>query len=87
MIIPIRCFTCGKILANRWNAYLRAMKDAKEENPELVTIIDEEFVEKFIRNPEEYKTFVPKKILDDLEISRVCCRKHFLCNVPMIDKI
>lgn len=22
MIIPIRCFTCGKIVGNKWEAYL-----------------------------------------------------------------
>ncbi|KAB0338891.1 hypothetical protein FD755_025117, partial [Muntiacus reevesi] len=22
MIIPVRCFTCGKIVGNKWEAYL-----------------------------------------------------------------
>uniref|UniRef100_A0A0R3QEJ4 DNA-directed RNA polymerases I, II, and III subunit RPABC5 n=1 Tax=Brugia timori TaxID=42155 RepID=A0A0R3QEJ4_9BILA len=22
MIIPIRCFTCGKVIGNKWDAYL-----------------------------------------------------------------
>jgi DNA-directed RNA polymerase I, II, and III subunit RPABC5 len=22
MIIPVRCFTCGKIIGNKWEAYL-----------------------------------------------------------------
>ena len=22
MIIPIRCFTCGKVIGNKWEAYL-----------------------------------------------------------------
>ena len=84
MIIPIRCFTCNKILANRWNKYQERLEEAKkEENPPLVTIIDEEF----LNNPNALNAFTPKKILDDLDITRVCCRKHFLACVPMIDKI
>lgn len=22
MIIPVRCFTCGKVIGNKWEAYL-----------------------------------------------------------------
>ena len=22
MIIPVRCFTCGKVMGNKWNKYL-----------------------------------------------------------------
>ena len=25
MIIPIKCFSCGNILANKWNAYTKEM--------------------------------------------------------------
>ena len=48
MIIPIRCFTCNKVLANKWNKYLEELEVAKNKSesdvsPRLVTIIDEEF--------------------------------------------
>ncbi|ESN95314.1 hypothetical protein HELRODRAFT_63271 [Helobdella robusta] len=26
MIIPIRCFTCGKVIGNLWNKYLRLLE-------------------------------------------------------------
>lgn len=26
MIIPIRCFTCGKVIGNKWDEYLRLVK-------------------------------------------------------------
>jgi DNA-directed RNA polymerase I, II, and III subunit RPABC5 len=26
MIIPIRCFTCGKVIGNKWEAYLGPMQ-------------------------------------------------------------
>ena len=29
MIIPVRCFTCGNIIGNKWDEYLRLI----QENP------------------------------------------------------
>jgi len=31
MIIPVRCFTCGKVLANKWNTYLAMIQAGKTE--------------------------------------------------------
>ncbi|MEM3506851.1 MAG: DNA-directed RNA polymerase subunit N [Candidatus Bathyarchaeia archaeon] len=31
MMIPIRCFTCGKLLADKWEEYLNKIKNG--ENP------------------------------------------------------
>ena len=30
MIIPVRCFTCGKVSGNKWNRYLQLLKEQKE---------------------------------------------------------
>ena len=30
MIIPIRCFTCGKVIGNKWNRYLQLLNEKKE---------------------------------------------------------
>ena len=29
MIIPIRCFSCGAVIADRWDEYLRLLDDGK----------------------------------------------------------
>ena len=26
MIIPVRCFTCGKVIANKWETYLSLLQ-------------------------------------------------------------
>ena len=26
MIIPVRCFTCGKVIGNKWEAYLALLQ-------------------------------------------------------------
>jgi DNA-directed RNA polymerase subunit N (RpoN/RPB10) len=43
MIIPVRCFTCGKVIAHRWLAYLKKLEEktkAGVKSPEK-EILDE----------------------------------------------
>ncbi|OAO15719.1 DNA-directed RNA polymerases I/II/III subunit 10 [Blastocystis sp. ATCC 50177/Nand II] len=37
MIIPVRCFTCGKVMGNKWEAYLHYLED---ENMDAATALD-----------------------------------------------
>jgi DNA-directed RNA polymerase I, II, and III subunit RPABC5 len=30
MIIPVRCFTCGKVIGNKWTRYLELLGDRDE---------------------------------------------------------
>ena len=34
MIIPVRCFTCGKVIGNKWDSYLE-LKDKYDEKTAL----------------------------------------------------
>ena len=29
MIIPVKCFTCGKVLGNKWSYYVREVRKKK----------------------------------------------------------
>lgn len=31
MIIPVRCFTCGKVIGDKWEHYLSLLRDGKTE--------------------------------------------------------
>lgn len=31
MIIPVRCFTCGKVVGNKWEEYLSLLQSGKTE--------------------------------------------------------
>ena len=31
MIIPVRCFTCGKVVGNKWETYLDLLQEEYEE--------------------------------------------------------
>ncbi len=35
MIIPIRCFTCGKIIGNKWDPYIELLNQNFSENSAL----------------------------------------------------
>tara|TARA_B100000963_G_C22473614_1_gene601341 strand:+ start:489 stop:731 length:243 start_codon:yes stop_codon:yes gene_type:complete len=80
MIIPVRCFTCGKVLGNLWDKYLeelqKAYNDELNEN-ELKRIVD-------LQKDEDS---AEKKILDDLGLKRYCCRRVMLSTVDLVDKI
>ncbi|BFZ58781.1 DNA-directed RNA Polymerase II subunit L [Savitreella phatthalungensis] len=35
MIIPVRCFSCGKVVGDKWDAYLKLLEDGMEEGAAL----------------------------------------------------
>ncbi|CAO1634282.1 unnamed protein product [Parajaminaea phylloscopi] len=38
MIIPVRCFSCGKVIGDKWNAYLSLLLGGMEEGPALTEL-------------------------------------------------
>ena len=70
MIIPVKCFTCGKVLADKYLYYLREVNKESGENIKYLTEIN---VEKTIEG----------KILDKLGLDKMCCRRHMLTHVDI----
>ena len=35
MIIPVRCFTCGKVIGNKWDKYLKLLEQEYAVNQAL----------------------------------------------------
>lgn len=76
MIIPVRCFTCGKVMADKIDYYLQEvekLKAAKKENKEQL-----------FKNFDNIHT---KEILDDLGLTRYCCRRNLISNVDLMHVI
>lgn len=76
MIIPVKCFTCGKVLGNKWNYYVREVRKeklAKGIDLEKVIYLTEDNVEKTIEG----------HVLDNLKLTRMCCRRHMLTHVDI----
>lgn len=76
MIIPVRCMSCGHVLADKWEYYSReCQKLAEETSEDQPTTMKN--MDKLSRG----------KILDDLGLKRLCCRRHMLGNQDMMDII
>ena len=80
MLVPVRCFTCGKPLSHLWNSYLEQISKSnnledisKEENS--LTIRDKEY------NTPENIAF------NKLGIKKYCCRSVMLGTIDMTEKI
>ncbi len=81
MIIPVRCFTCGKVLAHLWEPYVeKVQKMALEERED-----DKKF--RFISVDDLNKKTKEGIALDELKITKYCCRRMLLCNVDIFDKL
>ena len=37
-IIPIRCFTCGKVTGNKWDPYLKLLAEGETADEALTTL-------------------------------------------------
>ncbi len=59
MIIPIRCFSCGKVVADKWEPFARRVSGGEQAGD----------------------------VLDDLGVTKYCCRRMLLSHVELIDEI
>ena len=40
MIIPVRCFTCGKVVVNKWEKYQELLETNEYDKNEILNILD-----------------------------------------------
>ena len=77
MIIPVRCFTCGKVVGDKYLKYLELVKENKaaqgEENTDTIITIDSNNIEKTAEG----------KGTDTLELNRYCCRRIMLSQIDI----
>ena len=81
MIIPIKCFTCGMVLADKYRFYceqVRKKKLAKKSNGESIDI------DKVLYLTKEFSDKTPEgEVLDELNLKKMCCRRHILSHVDI----
>ena len=80
MIIPVRCFTCGKVLANKWRTFEKEREKLRKTS-EKATKDEVESSSFFYDEP------ALGQLLDDLGLDRICCRRHMLSHVDLVDII
>jgi DNA-directed RNA polymerase subunit N len=74
MIIPVRCFTCGKVMADKIDYYMKEVEKLKVENKGGIK-------DPLFKNFDNIHT---GKILDDLGLTRYCCRRNLISNVDLM---
>ncbi|CAE6943844.1 NRPB10L [Symbiodinium sp. CCMP2592] len=79
MIIPIRCYSCGKLIGNKWEKYLQLLQRKSEEQEKQ----DRDDPE----NRSRPKPAPEKEVLDELGFNRYCCRRMMLTHVDLIEKV
>ena len=75
MIIPVRCFTCGKVLSDKWNYYCKEVE--KKQEQESVLNVNSKTMQKTTEG----------KVLDALGLKRYCCRRMMISHVDLINII
>jgi DNA-directed RNA polymerase subunit N (RpoN/RPB10) len=88
MLIPIRCFTCGGLLSDKWNDYLALCEqyrtnETRTDKETGVEVLDSDG----LKDSNPSRMTAEFKALQKLKITRMCCRRHFICNVDLIDVI
>tara|TARA_B100000029_G_C17290001_1_gene856655 strand:- start:108 stop:362 length:255 start_codon:yes stop_codon:yes gene_type:complete len=84
MIIPVRCFTCGKIIANKWKYYEAEVRRRKMTDDTLRKQTEESVIN---INAEEIRKTPEGEVMDELGLKRYCCRKMMLGHIELIDVI
>lgn len=76
MIIPVKCFTCGQVLADKYEYYLREVRviKMKEDLPQDTVVYFSK--SNVTKTPEA-------RVLDRLKMNKVCCRRHMLTHVDI----
>jgi len=76
MIIPVKCFTCGNVLADKYLFYVKEVRKIKVNNgltTNEVIYLDDKLIKK---TPEG-------TVLDKLNLTKMCCRRHMLTHVDI----
>ncbi len=69
MIIPIKCFTCGKVLADKYR-YFQEKVSKKSKDTEYFSETNT-------------KKTLEGHVMDELRLTKRCCRRHMLTHVDI----
>jgi len=77
MIIPVKCFTCGNVLADKYLYYQNKVRETKlKKKQDLDDVV-------YLTDTNTEKT-IEGKVLDELELKKMCCRRHMLTHVDIL---
>ena len=74
MLIPVKCFTCGKEISSYYRAYEREVRQKK-----LASGVNDVV---YLTKVQTDKT-AEGEVLDRLQIRKMCCRRNILTHVEI----
>ena len=77
MICPVRCFTCGRVIADK----IKYFQKKREE------LLGSKNASPILDNADQDEERMMGLLLDELGLSMMCCRRHLLTHVDLIDII
>lgn len=81
MLIPVRCFSCGKVLADKWRWYQARLAElaAGRDGDDTDDACDDAggTAVRSVMGP-------AAGLLDQLGLVRMCCRRHMLSHVDLV---
>jgi len=84
-MIPIRCFTCGSVVGDKWIPYITELQKLKNESSEkMEDTLELKYMDVNLSKQEKS---LEGKLLDDMKIHKYCCRRMMLSNVHLISYI
>jgi DNA-directed RNA polymerase I, II, and III subunit RPABC5 len=73
MLFPIRCVSCNAVIGGKYEQYLRLVEEYRKRS---------NHTEMEYLTATTVKT-AEGKALDDMNVKRMCCRRHFLSHVDL----
>ncbi len=83
MIIPVRCFQCGRVLADVWEPYQQRVEELKVDEPTVPFSRVADMTEKI----QQQEKTPEATAMDELGVHRYCCRTVLLGTVDLTTKI
>lgn len=77
MICPVRCFTCGRVIADKIKYFQRKRRE----------LLGSTTASPILDKAEEPEERILGAVLDELGLDLMCCRRHLLTQVDLIDII
>ena len=86
MIIPIRCFTCGTVISDKWEPFIEKIMEKKKDSDRKVSSdLDIDYIN--ISKDGSIQKSIEGNVMDELNLHKYCCRRMFLGNVHLISYI
>jgi DNA-directed RNA polymerase I, II, and III subunit RPABC5 len=90
MLIPVKCFTCGKLIAHHYSYYLKRVAERKRESAHMRRDHEDDAEDDLNATHIEYlddhnlrdKT-AEGRTLDEIGFTEICCRRHFMTHVDI----